>query len=467
MKKRILALIIVLSMIMTIIPVQADHYEPMAREFKFERISGKNRYETAIKIAEEIPAEKQKEVVLVDGNGYADALTGGLLAIQSNAIILLANKNNLPKETKDYIINNDISKVTILGGENSVSAKAEADIKALGITTKRIAGTNRFETSNKVYEEISKLFGLESLPVGKYGLVDGYSYADALAATPYMASSKDELKGALLLYHTGMLQDSSGLVFGGPDRVPDFPNILKRFSGSDRYKTAAAIADMYGKDNGKWTGYEPKEIFIASGHDYPDALAAAPLINARQGVLLLSKKHTLDDSTINYIYYSNIDKITIIGGENSVQDVIIEQIKHMKISSLKQYTNSRFGFRLIYPDSLINNIVESENGDGITMYAEHFTVRAYAGYNIMEYDLRKELEINERYKDMIITEDIIDGYSGYDLLKSTATGFHHIKTVLVDDTIYTIEVESRIPFGSYSVVEQLQIELLMKGLRIK
>ena len=139
------------------------------------------------------------------------------------------------------------------------------------------------------------------------------------------------------------------------------------------------------RDNGKWTGYEPKEIFIASGHDYPDALAAAPLINARQGVLLLSNKHTLDDSTINYIYYSNIDKITIIGGENSVQDVIIEQIKHMKISSLKQYTNSRFGFRLIYPDSLINNIVESENGDGITMYAEHFTVRAYAGYNIMKY----------------------------------------------------------------------------------
>lgn len=466
MKKYILALVIVLSMIMSIMPVQANHYEPLAREFTFERISGSNRYDTAVKIAEKIPAEKFKEVVLVDGNGFADALTGGLLAIQTDSVILLANKNDLPNETKEFIMNNDISKVTILGGENSVSAKAEADIKALGINTNRIAGKDRFETSKMVYEEISKKFGLEGLPVGKYGLVDGYSFADALTAAPYMASSKDNLKGALLLYRPGMLQDSSGLVFGGPSRVPVFPSMLKRFSGDNRYQTATAIAEAYGKNNGKWTGYEPKEIFIASGDDYPDALAASPLINARQGVLLLTNKYTLDNSTINYIYYSNIDKITLIGGKNSVPDLIIEQIKNMKISSLKQYTNSRFGFTIIYPDSIINDIIESENGDGITMHAEHFTAKAYAGYNIMERDLKTELEINEYFKNMIITEDTIDGHSGYNLLKSTSTGFHHVKSVLVDNIIYTIEIESTIPFESYGVVEQMQIELLMKGLRI-
>lgn len=463
MKSRRLSLFIALLLIFTMVPVKA---EPLAREFTFERISGENRYETAVKIANELPDEMKKGVMLVDGGNFADALTAGLYSIQSKHTILLANKNGIPKETMDYIKENKIKEVIILGGVNSVTGQAEAELAALGIKSKRIAGVDRYDTSEKVYAEICKLHNLEGLPEGSFGLVDGLNFADALAAAPYMASNSSNIKGSLLLYKEGSLQDTSALVFGGFSRIPSFPGVLNRYHGDNRYETAVTIANAYNENNGIWQGYNPEEIFIASGENYPDALASAPLINSRKGVLLLTSKNGLEDSTINYIYYSLADKITIIGGKNSVPDKIFEQIRTLNNNPLEEYINTRYNFHIFFNKSLISELTESENGDGVTLKHENFSIKAYASHYLPEHDLLTELNTNEYYKDMLISEVLINGEKRLEAIKSSETGFKQIYTFLEHNIQYSIEIDSKILFENYTRFEQKQIDDLMSSINV-
>ncbi len=85
-----------------------------------DRISGKDRFETAVKIAERA-FKNPKQVALANSTAYADALVFGAVTEKTNAPILLTRKDSLPDVTKAYLEKNKPEKVYILGGEDSVS----------------------------------------------------------------------------------------------------------------------------------------------------------------------------------------------------------------------------------------------------------------------------------------------------------------------------------------------------------
>lgn len=98
------------------------------------RISGQNRYKTAIEIAKAYkPVLKRniRTVVLVDGTNYPDALASGTVATMNNGAILLTKPNELNEDTKAFIKENNIQNVIIVGGENSVSKNVENELKGL------------------------------------------------------------------------------------------------------------------------------------------------------------------------------------------------------------------------------------------------------------------------------------------------------------------------------------------------
>lgn len=127
---------------------------------KIIRISGKNRYETSTKLAKQL---KAKDVVLANGNSFADALSAAPFALQKNQTLVLTDGKNLP----DGIKAEDVK--TIIGGKNSVNIKGleKAD---------RISGKNRYETSLEVMKRMNK--------TEKSVLADGRNYPDALSAAP-------------------------------------------------------------------------------------------------------------------------------------------------------------------------------------------------------------------------------------------------------------------------------------------
>lgn len=97
------------------------------------RLSGENRYETAVEIAKGYKDYLKKDIdtiVLVVGEDYPDALASATVASMNNGAILLTNSEKLSVETKDYINNNNnIKNIIIVGGEKSVSKNIEKHLK--------------------------------------------------------------------------------------------------------------------------------------------------------------------------------------------------------------------------------------------------------------------------------------------------------------------------------------------------
>ena len=85
---------------------------------KVNRISGKNRYETAIKVAEKFG--KITEIVIADGRNYPDALSSAPLAVKMKTGILLAEDSQV-NALKNFLDQTYVTDVAVVGGKKSVS----------------------------------------------------------------------------------------------------------------------------------------------------------------------------------------------------------------------------------------------------------------------------------------------------------------------------------------------------------
>jgi putative cell wall-binding protein len=86
---------------------------------------------------------------------------------------------------------------------------------------------------------------------------------------------------------------------------------IERWWGRDRYVTAVEIS----KANFP-TG--ANSVFIATGEQFPDAVAAAPLASNRNAPVLLSKTSSVPQETIDEIRRLKPDRIYILGGTAAV-----------------------------------------------------------------------------------------------------------------------------------------------------
>ena len=84
------------------------------------RISGSNRYETSVKIAEEYFGEVDT-VVIASGKKFPDGLTGGPVAYAKGAPLLLTNTGSA---IADYVAGNPVMRAYIMGGTAAVPDSA-------------------------------------------------------------------------------------------------------------------------------------------------------------------------------------------------------------------------------------------------------------------------------------------------------------------------------------------------------
>ncbi|WP_439565156.1 cell wall-binding repeat-containing protein [Microcella sp.] len=158
----------------------------------------------------------------------------------------------------------------------------------------RIAGDDRYATAVAISQSV--IGPGESAPV--VYIATGASFADALSAGPAAA----ERNGVLLLTaptalppvvqtELARLDPAEIIVVGGASVVSDgvqaalsayvaSPTDVRRIAGADRYATSRAIvADAFGAG--------VPDLFIATGRDFPDALAAGPAASRLGGAVLL------------------------------------------------------------------------------------------------------------------------------------------------------------------------------------
>lgn len=95
---------------------------------KLERISGENRYETAVRIAEKFTGNESRTVFLATGLNFADALVFGAIAGEAKAPMLLTRPNKVEAATKDYLTRVHPSLTYIAGLDAAVHEKVEKDL---------------------------------------------------------------------------------------------------------------------------------------------------------------------------------------------------------------------------------------------------------------------------------------------------------------------------------------------------
>ena len=148
---------------------------------KTERISGKNRYETSINVANKINKLKKIDtVILVNGEySVADAVSISPVAGNKNIPVIIC-KDKEAQIQIEWMESNNIKNSYIIGGEDVIHETIENGLKNNNINTKRIYGKDRYETNAKVIENfykestINKIFYCKGKDLNKKDeIVDG------------------------------------------------------------------------------------------------------------------------------------------------------------------------------------------------------------------------------------------------------------------------------------------------------
>jgi YVTN family beta-propeller protein len=256
------------------------------------RFAGADRFATAVAIsANEYPDDLANAVVLARADNFPDALVGAPLAAAKNAPLLFTSGTTLPAVTEAEIRRVLVrgKAVYLLGGPSAIPNQIVAQLTALGYSSIRIAGADRFETAVAVADELGN-------PTTIF-LASGSDFADALTAGPAAAQAQ----GAILLTSPGGVEIStlnylgahSATVYavGGPAAAAD-PAATPIF-GADRFGTAIAVAQQFFP--------AATSAGIASGGAFPDALAAGAYMATIGGPLLLTPPTTLSPSVVVYL----------------------------------------------------------------------------------------------------------------------------------------------------------------------
>ena len=286
-----------------------------------ERISGPSRYETAIEIFNK-GWETADTVVLVTGENYPDALSATPLAAKYDAPILLARNASLKyqAELSNVLKNKGVKNVIIIGSEGVIPKIIESELAQMGISSRRIAGNDRYETSLAIAKEI----GINS---GEIVVASGQNFPDGLS----IASIAAQKEMPILLIREKYIPenikgyiDSSNIsktyLLGSEGLIPnDVANQLKnveRLAGKDRYATNENIFNRF-KDE-----LNLSHLYIASSLDFPDALATSALAAKTNSFVVLSYPTypALSLRTIINSSKDTLDKVYVIGSKGLIAD---------------------------------------------------------------------------------------------------------------------------------------------------
>ena len=279
------------------------------------RISGPGRVETSIEISK-FENTKSKTVILADARNYPDALAASNLTNGRYSVILV--QNQLTQAIINEITRLEAQDLIILGGTNSISEDIEKGLANIaGIKNiSRIAGETRYDTCQKIFSQAKK----KSLV-----LASGEIFPDALATSSILdqagllLTKKDQLPSEAQAAIKDLNHDNF-LIVGGENSVQEslatsISNQYQyashtRISGNNRYETSAKIGERLVSST----------VILASGENFPDALAASTLAQKIDSPILLVSKDKIDQSIIDYFKKHNIKKALVVGGQLSISD---------------------------------------------------------------------------------------------------------------------------------------------------
>lgn len=299
------------------------------------RLSGGDRYATAVRISQSGFRNGADVLVVASGETFPDALSASGLAGAYDAPLLLVRRTTLPDVVRGEIDRLAPSRVFVVGGPGAVAEGVVSAIAARPSVKEvtRVYGLDRYETSAEVARRIASRLGPDF--DGVVYVARGDLFPDALAASPLAWRGRRPV----LLTRPGALPDSvrgalsdlvpdEAVVLGGTGAVSaavygDVASLCgsaRRIDGADRYETAAKVA-RDGIDTGV---VGPAFVALATGANFPDALAGGALAGAEAGVLVLSPPAALSPHAAAFLVDEKeaVEACRLLGGTGALTDAV-------------------------------------------------------------------------------------------------------------------------------------------------
>lgn len=320
-------------------PTGSGHGRGVKVDIGSTRVYGTDQFAASVRysrLAFPSVLEGERAVVIVNGYAWPDALGGSALAGAVRGPMLMVADNPqpalLPSAVKTEIKRLGARKAYIIGGTAVVSTDIEAALKKTvsGIVIERLAGRDRYATSQKVAEKLVELRGKG----GDVFIATGLKYPDALAASSIAAAER----APIVLTKRGGLPAASQTALRavaprrvtvcGGDAVVS-ANVLTqvksitgvtavRKGGGDRYKTAKLLID-YGITT--LVGRQPGALYVARGTAFTDALlggVVAGLDDGWQPLMLTKPTSLVPEAQAIVTQRPSIRRVTVLGTTASV-----------------------------------------------------------------------------------------------------------------------------------------------------
>ncbi len=309
------------------------------------RVSGADRFLTAVEVSKRTHPAGSATAVLCSGRSFPDGLAASALAGALDAPIMLTEPGSLPASVGTRLAAMGTRTVYVVGGSAAVGYAVETDLARYvpGVTIVRVAGASRYETAGEVADWVHGILGRRP---DRVFVASGVGFPDALALSPIAYSTHTPIlltvPDALPASTSAAIERIRGassrrvdvLVAGGTVAVSDAAaqsarvaagGTLTRAAGPDRYATALAIAET-----AVFAGWSaPEDVAVASGVTFPDSLAGAALPGAAGGVLLLCPVSVLGPSSSAFMksFDFRIDQAWALGGTKAVADPVLSEIR--------------------------------------------------------------------------------------------------------------------------------------------
>jgi len=284
-----------------------------------KRVSGADRYGTAIAVSKASFPDTAPVVYIATGQQYPDALSAAPAAAEQGGPLLLTLTASLPVSVSNEIKRLKPSKIVVVGGSGAVSVAVLTALKKLAPSVVRVSGDDRFATSKSV---VQYAFGT----VPNLYVATGMDYPDALSASAAAASQGsavllvDGRKASLPATTSSFIASRAPkqvYVLGGTSVVSSgiqsaVSKIVStaRLFGSDRYATNQAVARI--------AAPTAADAVLATGSDYPDALAGATLSGRNKAPLYLVQKACIPARAWVGINIAGVRSLTVLGGSGVV-----------------------------------------------------------------------------------------------------------------------------------------------------
>ncbi|MDR3586725.1 MAG: cell wall-binding repeat-containing protein [Desulfosporosinus sp.] len=294
------------------------------------RLAGQDRYETAVKIAEQI--NTPSELIVTTGEDYSDALSIAPIAGTKQIPIILVPKDYLPDSVKTYISTLKVDKTYVIGDSSIIKDNVFNQFP----NQERIVGADKYERNIAIDKEFNSNFNSASMCI-----TTGEGFADALTGAAYAAKISEPIilvnnsptKATKDYYQERLTNANDVYIFGGTGVISD--TLIQGLSDSTQNNSSGLNKDYSAREIAQLLKPSIVAIEVLDGNG--NELGYASGVIATRDGKIFTNYHVIDGATSAKVTLPDgrVLDVTNISGYDPKYDAVVLQVNAKDLQPAK------------------------------------------------------------------------------------------------------------------------------------